>query len=153
MICLLKNNLVSTIFWQFSQEANISWRLHLNNIDLILATRKLMVCTRHAGLKDILVWKHLVSFKNMRSFALMLWLIHMFVQGLMKVVGIGIATPRLWLDNGLKSRLQSFGVIVGFSLFKNSLYYLNEEILTSLRHTQWLIIWNQRFNVWGMTLV
>jgi len=74
-----------------------SCSLHSNKIAPILAMRNLKVWARHAELKDILVWKHLVSFMNTRSLALMLWLLYMFFQKLMKVVGIGIATTRLWL--------------------------------------------------------
>jgi len=63
----------------------------------ILATRNLKVCARYTGLKEILVWKHLVSFMNTTSLALMIGLFHTFIQRLMKVVGIVIATPRLRL--------------------------------------------------------
>jgi len=49
---------------------------------------------------------------------MILWLIHMFSQRLMEVVGIGITLI------GLKSSLQSFGVIVSFTVLNNSLDYL-----------------------------
>ena len=74
----------------------MSWSLHLNNIASILATRNLKVYGRHAGLKDILVWKHLMGFMKTWPLTLMPWLTHMFIQRLMKVVGIGIVTPRLY---------------------------------------------------------
>ena len=73
----------------------------------------------------------------------MLWLIHMFVQRLMKVVETWIVTPRL-RSHRMKNTLQNFGVIVDFTVLKNSLDYLKglsakhykEEILTSLDHIQ-----------------
>ena len=46
----------------------------------------------------------------------------MFIQRLMKIVEIGIETKTKVY--GLKSSIQSFGVIVGFTVLKNSLDYL-----------------------------
>jgi len=59
---------------------------------------------------------------NTWSPALMLRLIDMFIQRLMKVVGIGIVTPRLRTARCMKrkSSRQSFGVIVDFTVLKNS---------------------------------
>ena len=61
---------------------------------------------------------------------------------------------------GMKSSLQSYGVIVGFIVLKNSFDYLKglspklqRQILTYLRHTQWLTTSNQIFNVCGMAVV
>ena len=74
------------------------------------------------GLKDILVWKHLVSLMNTWPLASILWLIHMFIQRLMKFVGIGIDTKTT--AHGLKGSLQSFRLIFVFTGLKNSLDYL-----------------------------
>ena len=60
---------------------------------------------------------------NTRPLVSMLWLIHMLFHRLMKVIGIGIATPILWLMF-LKRSLQNFGVIVDFTVLGNSLEYL-----------------------------
>ena len=98
MICLLNNKIV------ILSSGKTSW----NNIAPILATRNLKVCARHARLKDILLWKYLESFMNMRSL------------------------ERRWnwdsdtktTAHGSKSSLQSFVVIVGFRVLKNSLDYL-----------------------------
>ena len=114
MICLLNNNLRSTIFRQFSQEAK-----------LLGACSQTILPQCSPGetwriVQDIFVWKQLVSFMNRWSLALKLWVIHMFVQRLMKVVGIATSRLRLMV---WKVVCKVF-VIIGFTVIKNSLNYL-----------------------------
>jgi len=96
--CLLNNKLVRTICLTILPRGKISCGLLSDNIAPIFITRNLKVCARHTGFKNILVWKHLVSFMNTWSLALMLWPIHKFDQRLMTVVEIGIVTLRLRLE-------------------------------------------------------
>ena len=141
------------------QKGKNSWSFLSNNIAPTLTMRSLKVGGRHARLKDILVWKHLVSFTSACSLTLMLPWCHVFVQKLMKVAGIGIVTPRLrfmvWkvVFRVLELLLGSQYWRIVWIIWKVCQLNYKEEILTYFRHTQWLTISNRRFNVRRMILV
>ena len=159
MTCLLNNKLVSTIFWQFSKRQKfleLSLKQHYPN-------------TRHEKRKGLCktrwVERHSCQeafdelYEHEVAWLRAIWLIHMFIQRLIKVVGIGIVTPRqrlmVWKVDCrvLELLLASHYWRIVWINWKVCQLNYKEDILTSLRHRQWLTISNERFNGWGMTLV
>ena len=94
--------------------------MHSHNIVPILCTKYLNVCERHTALKDLLVWKHLVKFMNIMSFALVNPHLYSEVNGSSWNCDSDTKTTA----HDLKRSMHSFGVIVGLTILKNSLDYL-----------------------------